>query len=112
MPTYQYVCTKCGHDLEARQSFSDSALTDCPSCGIDGVLRKHFGSVGVVFKGSGFYRTDSRSGSGKELSKNDAAPAKDKETTSAESKSDSKSEAKPKTETKKTEAKTKAPANS
>lgn len=58
MPTYQYACTDCGHDFEAVQSFSDDALTTCPECG--GTLRKLFGNVGVVFKGSGFYRTDSR----------------------------------------------------
>ena len=62
MPTYQYACTACGHDLEAVQSFSDDPLTTCPECG--GALRKLFGNVGVVFKGSGFYRTDSRSTSG------------------------------------------------
>lgn len=60
MPTYQYRCTACSEDLEAVQSFSDAALTECPACG--GPLRKIFGSVGVVFKGSGFYKTDSRSG--------------------------------------------------
>jgi putative FmdB family regulatory protein len=60
MPTYQYRCTACGHDLEAVQKFSDAALTECPSCG--GSLRKVFNAVGVVFKGSGFYRTDSRNG--------------------------------------------------
>ena len=58
MPTYQYACTACGHELEAVQSFSDDALTTCPDCG--GNLRKLFGNVGVVFKGSGFYRNDSR----------------------------------------------------
>ena len=58
MPTYQYRCTECGHDLEAVQKFSDAALTECPSCG--GSLRKVYNAVGVVFKGSGFYRTDSR----------------------------------------------------
>jgi putative FmdB family regulatory protein len=58
LPTYQYVCTECGSDLEAVQSFSDPSLTDCPTCA--GKLRKRFGAVGVVFKGSGFYRTDSR----------------------------------------------------
>ena len=58
MPTYQYRCTECGHDLEAVQKFSDAALTECPNCG--GRLRKVFNAVGVVFKGSGFYRTDSR----------------------------------------------------
>ena len=62
MPTYQYRCTDCGHDLEAVQKFSDAALTECPNCG--GSLRKRFNAVGVVFKGSGFYRTDSRSTKG------------------------------------------------
>jgi putative FmdB family regulatory protein len=61
MPTYQYRCTECGDDLEAVQKFSDPALTTCPTCG--GQLRKVFNAVGVVFKGSGFYRTDSRNGS-------------------------------------------------
>lgn len=58
MPTYQYTCNDCGHFLEAVQSFSDDALTVCPECG--GTLRKVYNAVGVVFKGSGFYRTDSR----------------------------------------------------
>jgi putative FmdB family regulatory protein len=62
VPTYQYACTACGHDFEAVQRFSDASLTDCPECA--GRLRKVFSSVGIVFKGSGFYRTDSRSGSG------------------------------------------------
>jgi len=61
MPTYQYRCTECGEDLEAVQKFSDAPLTICPTCG--GQLRKVFNAVGVVFKGSGFYRTDSRNGS-------------------------------------------------
>ncbi|RLV55109.1 zinc ribbon domain-containing protein [Aeromicrobium phragmitis] len=61
MPMYQYQCSDCTEGLEVRQSFSDAALTECPSCG--GRLRKVFGSVGVVFKGSGFYRNDSRSDS-------------------------------------------------
>jgi putative FmdB family regulatory protein len=59
VPTYQYACTACGHQLEAVQSFSDAPLTECPAC--TGRLRKVFNSVGIVFKGSGFYRTDSRS---------------------------------------------------
>ena len=62
MPTYQYACTACGHELEAVQSFSDAALTECPVC--QGTLRKVFSAVGVVFKGSGFYKTDSRATSG------------------------------------------------
>lgn len=59
MPTYEYRCSNCGHQLEAVQSFSDEALTECPECGRPD-LRKVFGNVGVVFKGSGFYRNDSR----------------------------------------------------
>ncbi|ABK51936.1 putative regulatory protein, FmdB family [Acidothermus cellulolyticus 11B] len=58
MPTYQYVCTSCGERLEVVQKFTDEPLTECPTC--QGRLRKVFSSVGVVFKGSGFYRTDSR----------------------------------------------------
>ena len=58
VPTYQYACTACGHRFDAVQSFSDASLTDCPECA--GRLRKVFSSVGIVFKGSGFYRTDSR----------------------------------------------------
>ncbi|WP_328464945.1 FmdB family zinc ribbon protein [Streptomyces sp. NBC_00448] len=61
MPTYQYQCTECGEALEAVQKFSDDALTECPNCA--GRLRKVFSAVGVVFKGSGFYRTDSRGSS-------------------------------------------------
>ncbi|HKU10442.1 FmdB family zinc ribbon protein [Sinomonas terrae] len=61
MPTYAYACKDCGHAFDIVQSFSDDSLTACPECG--GSLRKKFNSVGVVFKGSGFYRTDSRSSS-------------------------------------------------
>ncbi len=60
MPTYQYACTECGNRFEQVQAFTDASLTDCPVCA--GKLRKVYGSVGVVFKGSGFYRTDSRTG--------------------------------------------------
>ena len=59
MPTYQYVCSSCETPLEAVQSFSDDALTICPTCN-ESALKKVYGSVGVVFKGSGFYRNDSR----------------------------------------------------
>ncbi len=59
MPTYQYRCTECGEQLEVVQKFSEEPLTECPRC--HGHLRKLFSSVGVVFKGSGFYKTDSRS---------------------------------------------------
>lgn len=58
MPTYEYACTKCGHQFEAFQSFSDDALTECPEC--KGEVQKVYSNVGVVFKGSGFYKTDSR----------------------------------------------------
>ena len=83
MPTYQYACTACEHRFEAVQSFSDASLTECPEC--SGKLRKLFGAVGVVFKGSGFYRTDSRSGSSKSTSTTTAST-----TTSSDKKSDSK----------------------
>jgi putative FmdB family regulatory protein len=84
VPTYQYACTACGHRFEAVQSFSDSALTECPECA--GKLRKLFGSVGVVFKGSGFYRTDSRNGSSA------SSPAA---SSGSETKSETKTESKP-----------------
>lgn len=61
MPTYSYACTECDNKFDIVQSFSDDALTTCPEC--SGKLRKLFNSVGIVFKGSGFYRTDSRNGS-------------------------------------------------
>jgi putative FmdB family regulatory protein len=61
MPTYEYACKDCGEHLEVVQSFKDEPLTECPNCG--GNLRKVFGSIGIAFKGSGFYKTDSRSGS-------------------------------------------------
>ena len=83
MPTYQYACTACGHELEAVQSFSDAALTECPACG--GTLRKVFSAVGVVFKGSGFYKTDSRSGSSA------SSPAASKPAASSDSSSSSSS---------------------
>ncbi|PWU56870.1 FmdB family transcriptional regulator [Micromonospora sp. S4605] len=74
MPTYQYACTACGHQLEAVQSFSDEPLTECPAC--EGRLRKVFNSVGIVFKGSGFYRTDSRSSGSETASSGASKPAK------------------------------------
>ncbi len=71
MPTYQYQCTDCGEALEIHQSFSDDALTQCPSC--RGTLRKVFNAVGVVFKGSGFYRNDSRPTSSTDSTKKPAS---------------------------------------
>ena len=58
MPIYEYACKSCGQHLEVAQSFKDDALTTCPACG--GPLRKVFGSIGISFKGTGFYRTDAR----------------------------------------------------
>ncbi|MFD1507122.1 FmdB family transcriptional regulator [Georgenia yuyongxinii] len=83
MPTYAYRCTVCSNELEVKQSFTDDALTVCSECG--GALRKLFSSVGVVFKGSGFYRTDSRAGSS--TSSTPAAPAKEKSADSGSSSS-------------------------
>lgn len=80
MPTYAYACRSCGHAFDAVQSFSDDALTVCPECG--GELRKQYGSIGVTFNGSGFYRTDSRSGSGSTAS----APASSKSESPASAK--------------------------
>lgn len=80
MPTYAYTCTACGHAFDIHQSFSDDALTVCPEC--SGRLRKVFSSVGVTFKGSGFYRTDSRSGG-----KTSTAPAASTSSTSSSSSS-------------------------
>ena len=76
MPTYQYACTSCGEDLEVVQSFSDDPLTVCPSC--EGALRKVFTPVGVVFKGSGFYKTDSRTSSGSSKKPADAKAGEEK----------------------------------
>lgn len=90
MPTYQYQCTECGEGLEAVQKFTDDALTECPNCG--GRLKKVFSAVGIVFKGSGFYRNDSRGSSSSSspassTSKSSASPAS---STTSSSSSDSK----------------------
>ncbi|WP_146361197.1 FmdB family zinc ribbon protein [Arthrobacter yangruifuii] len=77
MPTYAYACKDCSHSFDIQQSFSEDSLTVCPECG--GRLRKKFNSVGVVFKGSGFYRTDSRDAA----STVPAAPSKSDTTSSA-----------------------------
>jgi putative FmdB family regulatory protein len=62
LPTYEYACTACGHRLDAVQKFTDDPLTECPECG--GALRKVYGAIGIVLKGSGFYKTDSRAAAG------------------------------------------------
>jgi putative FmdB family regulatory protein len=86
VPTYQYSCTDCGHFFEAAQSFTEDSLTVCPEC--EGRLRKVFNAVGVVFKGSGFYRTDSRGSSGDGEA---GSPATKPETKSADGKTGSES---------------------
>ncbi|AJC57831.1 FmdB family zinc ribbon protein [Streptomyces sp. 769] len=103
MPTYQYQCTACGEGLEAVQKFTDDALTECPSC--NGRLKKVFSAVGIVFKGSGFYRNDSRGSSSSSspassstsssgsTSSTSSASASSSSSTSSASSSDSKSTA-------------------
>ncbi len=100
MPTYAYRCKDCGHALEVQQAFSDASLTECPVCG--GHLRKQYGSVGVTFNGSGFYRTDSRAGAG--------AGAKNEGGKSEGGKTDGGSSDGGRTESKPAPAKTDAPA--
>ncbi|MFC9313502.1 FmdB family zinc ribbon protein [Streptomyces nigra] len=85
MPTYQYQCTKCGEGLEAVQKFTDDALTECPNC--QGRLKKVFSAVGIVFKGSGFYRNDSRGSS------SSSSPASSKSSSSSSSSSSDSSSA-------------------
>ena len=95
MPTYEYACKSCGERLEVVQSFTDDPLTTCPRC--EGALRKVFGSIGITFKGSGFYKTDNRSSSKaatktatSESSSGDSSSSSS--TSTSESKSDSKSD--------------------
>jgi putative FmdB family regulatory protein len=85
MPTYEYRCKECGEHLEVVQSFTDDPLTECPAC--SGPLRKVFGSVGISFKGSGFYKTDSRGGS-------KGGGTRDRESTTAGSSSEGKGDGK------------------
>jgi putative FmdB family regulatory protein len=120
MPTYEYRCKDCGEHLEVVQSFKDDALTECPACG--GSLRKVFGNIGITFKGSGFYKTDSRSGASRTASKETAssdssADKSSSETTSGDAKSDTKSSDSKSTDTKSSDkksgdSKTSAPAKS
>ncbi|MFC4334787.1 FmdB family zinc ribbon protein [Salininema proteolyticum] len=93
MPVYEYRCSDCGHEFDQRQGFNDPRLTDCPSCSAEGSLKKVFGNVGVSFKGSGFYRNDSRSSNSGKLSSNASKPA-DKKAESATGSSKSEGSAK------------------
>jgi putative FmdB family regulatory protein len=106
LPTYEYACTKCGHRLEAVQKFTDEPLTECPEC--HSALRKVYGAVGIVLKGSGFYKTDSRAAAGGSNGNGNGKGSKDKgsdksserESTSTSSSSDSssKTESSPKSD--------------
>ncbi|MES9503532.1 FmdB family zinc ribbon protein [Streptomyces koyangensis] len=89
MPTYQYQCTECGEGLEAVQKFTDDALTVCPSC--EGRLKKVFSAVGIVFKGSGFYRNDSRGASSSSAPASSSKPAEKSEKATSGSPSSSSS---------------------
>ncbi|MET8882998.1 FmdB family zinc ribbon protein [Streptomyces rubiginosohelvolus] len=91
MPTYQYQCTECGEGLEAVQKFTDDALTVCPSC--DGRLKKVFSAVGIVFKGSGFYRNDSRGSSSSSTPASTASKSSDSGSSSSSTGSYTKSSA-------------------
>ena len=91
MPTYEYACTACGHRLEAVQSFSDEPLSECPECG--SALRKVYGAVGIVLKGSGFYKTDSRAasagnGSGKKVAESQSDSSGSESTSTKEASPD------------------------
>jgi putative FmdB family regulatory protein len=92
MPTYEYRCKSCGHELEVQQSFTDDPLNECPECA--GELRKVFGNIAVTFKGSGFYKTDSRS------TASSSSSSETKSDTKTDTKTDSTSDKK--TETKST----------
>lgn len=100
MPTYQYSCTDCDHAFDQAQSFSEDSLTVCPEC--EGRLRKIFNAVGVVFKGSGFYRTDNRAENRAEAKSKSEA---NKSETKSEAKSETKSETKPDKSESKSESK-------
>jgi putative FmdB family regulatory protein len=97
LPTYEYACTACGHRLEAVQKFTDEALTVCPECG--GALRKVFGAVGIVLKGSGFYKNDSRSSSERSSVAKDAGSTTKESGSSDSSSSTTTTESTTKTET-------------
>lgn len=87
MPTYAYACKDCDHRFDAVQSFADPSLTECPVC--EGVLRKQYGSIGVTFNGSGFYRTDSRASGEKSGEKSGGGGSKTGEKTASDSSSGS-----------------------
>ena len=116
VPTYSYACTECDNKFDTVQAFSDDALTECPKC--DGRLRKLFGKVGVVFKGSGFYRTDSReaaktasNGAAKNSSDDSSSSSSSSEKKSDSSKSDSSGSSSVKSDSSSSSSTTKAAAS-
>ncbi|MDT0221317.1 FmdB family zinc ribbon protein [Gordonia sp. AC31] len=110
MPTYSYACTECDNKFDIVQSFSDDSLTECPQCA--GRLRKLFNSVGIVFKGSGFYRTDSRPGSSSDTStpSSDSSSSSSSSSSSDSSSSSSKSDSASSVSSTKSETKAATPA--
>ena len=108
MPTYEYRCKQCAEHLEVVQSFKDDALTTCPNCGGD--LRKVFGNIGITFKGSGFYKTDSRPAAKSESSSSSdsGSSSSSSDSKKSDTKSDSKTSDSKKSDSKKSEAKTAA----
>lgn len=110
MPTYQYACTACEHQFEAVQKFSDDALTECPEC--TGRLRKVFSAVGVVFKGSGFYRNDSRADGKKSSTPAPAGSGSDSAASSSSDNSSSSSDSSSSSSAPKKETSSAAPAKS
>src|SRR5438874_108948 len=107
MPTYEYRCKECGEELEVVQAFTDDPLTECPNCGGD--LRKVFGNIGITFKGSGFYKTDSRPAATSESATSSSSASSSSESSSSSSSSSSsdskKSESKSKSDAKKSDSK-------
>ena len=87
MPTYEYRCKSCGHELEVQQAFTDPSLTECPEC--HGQLRKVFGNVAVTFKGSGFYKNDSRSTSSTTTKSSDGGSSSESSSSSSDTSSSS-----------------------
>jgi putative FmdB family regulatory protein len=97
MPTYEYRCKDCGHELEVVQSFTDEPLTECLVCG--GTLRKVFGNVGISFKGSGFYKTDSRAGAGSKKGSSSSSESSESSSSSSSSEASKPETSKPSTST-------------
>ena len=105
MPTYEYACKECGEHVEVVQSFKDEPLTECPAC--RGPLRKVFAPVGIVLKGSGFYKTDSRAATGGSKGPKKESASESKSDSKSDSKSESKSDSKSESKTESTDSKPK-----